>query len=148
LLTTARIGEIVKRHRPRGWRVRESKHRFKVNSGLADHNRRTLYVPTLIDESALFVFLHECGHVKHRHFDSDVKQPIHRDEFEAEQYAIHVFKNEELDYRANCFRVRGNVCAIGLHTMKSTACRFRRMCGDGQNDKERECRSRFTLQDQ
>jgi hypothetical protein len=94
IVNTARIGEIVKRHRPRGWRVRESKHRFKVNSGLADHNRRTLYVPTLIDESALFLFLHECGHVKHRHFDSDVNQPIHRDEFEAEQYAIHVFKNE------------------------------------------------------
>lgn len=92
MLTHQQIGDIVKRHRPRGWRVRESKHRYTVQSALVNPVTRTLYVPSLIDESALFLFLHECGHVRHRHFE--IAQPSHREEFEAEQYAVHIFKTE------------------------------------------------------
>lgn len=92
MLTQDRIDGIVKRHRPRGWRVRESALRYKSQSALACPFKRTLYVPTLKDEGALFLFLHECGHVKHDHFK--IVQPTHREEFEAEQFAVHVFTNE------------------------------------------------------
>lgn len=91
-MTPEQVREIVRRHRPRGWRVRESRHRYAVQSALAHWEKRTLYVPTLLDESALFLFLHECGHERQRHFHVDL--PAHREEFEAEQYAIHVFRSE------------------------------------------------------
>jgi hypothetical protein len=91
-LTADLIRQIVKRHKPRGWRVRESKHRYNVVSGSAHWDKRTLYVPTLKDAISLFVFLHECGHVHMRHFH--LTQPDHRQEYEAELYAVHVFRSE------------------------------------------------------
>jgi hypothetical protein len=91
-LTRERIDEIVKRYRPKGWRVRESKHRYKSRSALADPARRVFYVPTLCDANALFLFLHECGHVHLRHWH--IKQPAHREEFEAERYAANTLRSE------------------------------------------------------
>jgi hypothetical protein len=92
VLTQERIDEIVKRYRPRGWRVRQSRHRWEWKSASANYNRRTLYVPTLKDAPSLFLYLHECGHVHQGHFK--ITLPRHREEFEAERYALHVFRNE------------------------------------------------------
>jgi len=91
-LSQERIDEIVKRHRPRGWRVRQSKHRWAWESAEADDKARILSVPTLKDDDSLFLYLHEVGHVKQDHFK--LKLPKHREEFEAERFALHVFRNE------------------------------------------------------
>lgn len=92
MLPQDRINEIVRRHRPRGWLVRQSKHRYAVSSAEAHYEKRTLYVPTVCDAGALFIFLHECGHVVSQHFHLEL--PTHREEYEAERYAMHVFRNE------------------------------------------------------
>jgi hypothetical protein len=92
VLTQERINEIVKRHRPRGWRVRQSRHRWTWESAEADNIKRILSVPTLKDDISLFLYLHECGHVHQDHFK--IALPRHREEFEAERYALHVFRNE------------------------------------------------------
>lgn len=93
-LTQERINEIVKRYRPRGWRVAQSRHRWTWSSAKAEPNKRVLYVPTLDDDDSLFIYLHECGHVVLKHFDNDL--PAHREEFEAERFAVHVFRTEGL----------------------------------------------------
>ena len=99
-LSQERINEIVKRYRPRGWRVRQSKYRWAWESAEADDGTkdgvrvrpRTISVPTLKDDDSLFLYLHECGHVHQGHFKLGL--PKHREEFEAERYALHVFRNE------------------------------------------------------
>lgn len=91
-LTQERINEIVKRHRPRGWRVLQSKYRWTWESAEADDKRRTIAVPTLKDDDSLFLYLHEVGHIVQNHFK--LKLPRHREEFEAERFALHIFRNE------------------------------------------------------
>ena len=100
VLTQERINEIVKRYRPRGWRVRQSKYRWTWESAEADNGvrkgirvgPRVIAVPTLIDDDSLFLYLHEVGHVTLGHFKH--KLPRHREEFEAERFALHVFRTE------------------------------------------------------
>ena len=112
VLTQERIDEIVRRYRPRGWRVAQSKHRWKWDSAAACNIKRVLYVPTLraadtrADES-LFLYLHEVGHVVKKHFDQKLSH--HREEFEAEMFAFHIFKVEGIPvskYIRNAIRVR------------------------------------------
>ena len=91
-LSQERINEVVKRHRPRGWRVRQSQHRWEWESAEADDTKRILSVPTLKDDDSLFLYLHEVGHVKQDHFK--LKLAKHREEFEAERFALHIFRNE------------------------------------------------------
>ena len=89
-----RIRDIAKRHRPKGWRVQESRKRWASSSGSAHWEHRTLYVPTLCDLDGLFIYMHEVGHVKQNHFN--LRLPAHREEYEAERYALHIFRNEGL----------------------------------------------------
>lgn len=91
-LTQERIDEIVKRYRPRGYRVRQSRHRWKWESAEVCNKKKYIAVPTLKDDDSLFLYLHEVGHVKLDHFK--VKLPKHREEFEAERFALHVFRSE------------------------------------------------------
>lgn len=97
-VTTEKIAELVKRYRPRGWTVQQSRHRRQTleryASGLADPNKRTLYVPPLVDLPGLQVFLHESGHVILKHFDNALH--FHVVEFEAEKFAINVLRNENI----------------------------------------------------
>jgi len=88
------IKTIVRKYRPKGWRVRESKRRSKSQSGLAVWKTKTLLVPVLEDGPSLFVFLHECGHVRLGH--GTVPRPRHQEEYEAEKFAIHAMKVEGL----------------------------------------------------
>ncbi len=58
-LTQQRIDDLVKRHRPRGWRVQQSMKRWRSSSATTHWDRRTIYAPSLIDDDALFLFFHE-----------------------------------------------------------------------------------------
>lgn len=93
-LTRDRINDIVKRYRPKGWRIAESHHRWKWSSAEADDTKHVLRVPTLQDAESLFLYLHEVGHVLQRHFTIRPALPHHREEFEAEKFAMMVFRNE------------------------------------------------------
>ena len=111
MLTQDRINEIVRRHRPKGWRIRESKHRWSWESAAADGVKRTLYVPTLKDDDSLFLYLHEVGHVVQNHFK--IVLPKHREEFEAERFALHVFRNEGIPVTRHIMKgVRARLCGI------------------------------------
>jgi hypothetical protein len=91
-LAQERIDDLVKRHRPRGWRVAQSKHRWKWDSAACCNVKRILYVPTLKCDESLFLYFHEVGHVIKKHFD---RKPAHHiEEFEAELYAVHIFRSE------------------------------------------------------
>jgi hypothetical protein len=91
-LTKERINEIVKRYRPRGWKIVESKQRWEWSSAAVWSGNRTIYAPSLIDDDSLFLYLHEVGHVRLGHFDIDI--PKHREEFAAECFAFHAFRAE------------------------------------------------------
>lgn len=93
-LSQERIDEIVKRHRPRGWRVAQSRHRWKWDSAACCNKKRILYVPTLKCDESLFLYLHEVGHIVRKHFAR--KLPHHVEEFEAELYAVHIFRAENI----------------------------------------------------
>lgn len=87
-----KIRAVVKRHRPRGWRVRESKRRVATLTGEANWNKKTIYCPTLDTREGLFVFLHECGHIHFKHFQDAL--PITQEEYEADRYAISIMQIE------------------------------------------------------
>lgn len=91
-LTLEQIAEIVKRYRPRGWRIRQSHHRWVWRTALVVWETKTIHVPTLKDEESLFIFMHEVGHITHGHFRMGLSS--HREEFEAERFAIHIFRTE------------------------------------------------------
>lgn len=91
-ITKERLAAIAKRHRPKGWKVRHSWHRFYWCSAAADGKTRTIYAPVLYDVESLFLYLHEVGHVKLNHFT--LKLSHHREEYEAERYALHLLRVE------------------------------------------------------
>jgi len=106
-MSPERINDLVKRHRPRGWRVAQSKHRYKWDSAACCNVKRILYVPTLKDDESLFLFFHEVGHVLKKHFSRNL--PHHVEEFEAELYAVHLFRAENIPvtkYIRQCIRER------------------------------------------
>lgn len=84
---------IAKRYLPKGWRLKERKSRHG-NDGLADASRKTLYCPPLDDAYALYVALHEAGHIHLKHSicpgRSSKEQLAQQwiEEYEAETYAI------------------------------------------------------------
>lgn len=108
-VTEERVREIVKRYRPRGWRIRETIWRYEWSCAEACPFTRTLHVPILDDSHGLFLFLHEVGHVTRNDFTSDL--PQHRQEFAAERFAFHIFRVEGIpvtkELRENArYRVR------------------------------------------
>lgn len=106
-MSQERIDEIVKRHRPRGWRVAQSRHRYIWDSAECCKKKRIIRVPTLKDDESIFLFLHEIGHIVRGHFER--KLPHHIEEFEAELFAVHIFRAENLPvtkYIRECIRER------------------------------------------
>lgn len=91
-LTPEKIADIVRRYRPRGFRVAQSRHRSKVMSGLCDLENRILRVPLLRDVESLAVFLHECAHIHLGHFKRDI--PHYEEEWEAERYSFLILRAE------------------------------------------------------
>lgn len=106
--------EIVKRYRPRGWRLvfsrRKSKYaddqrvllmrknapemeRNALTLAVADPNKKVIHAPYVVDEFTLAILLHEFGHVKLEHWGRG-EAPSHRQEFEAEKWALNIMELE------------------------------------------------------
>jgi hypothetical protein len=93
----ARIRTAAKRHKPRGWKVRERLPRHgcagqAVAAGI-------IYCPPLNNPDALYVYLHEVGHVVGKHIYPGVTTEADKElgwleEFEAEKYAIGAMRAE------------------------------------------------------
>ena len=97
-LTRGHIAKLVKRYRPRGWSLKVS-HRHETG-GLADEETMTITVPRMETVWALHIFFHECGHVYRGHFDRmDISS--HREEYEAEEYALHLMRAEGIHIPAH-----------------------------------------------
>lgn len=81
--------DIIKAYQPRGYEL-ETRH-MKSVLGLT-HNLRKIVVPPIKTRDALFVYLHECGHVasEHMHLKKE-KIPDYVAEYEADQYALDAF---------------------------------------------------------
>ena len=80
---------IVKAHRPVGYKLIERP--MTANYGLTTF-QRTISCEPIVDRAALFIFLHECGHVHLGHLRKNRGLPIWRQEYEADQYAIAAFQ--------------------------------------------------------
>jgi hypothetical protein len=84
-IAPVRARQIMHSYTPRGWKVKMGGAQQRGASGLCDWSEKRLYVPLVCDDYSLFVFLHECGHVRCRHgYDT---RPSHMIEYEAEMYA-------------------------------------------------------------
>lgn len=92
-----KIRDVVRRRRPHGWRIIERAPRNGA-IGMVTQTRRCIYVPPLVDESALFVFLHEVGHIVNRHLHAGPPLPGDAPgwqiEYEAEHWAIAAMRAE------------------------------------------------------
>jgi hypothetical protein len=98
---------IVKRHRPRGWRVSFTKRKDEVADDLRKHpdkapkfdvacsypECRLFHIPHVVDAFTLHIALHEFGHVHLRHWDRG-ESLLHREEYEAERWAINIMRME------------------------------------------------------
>lgn len=91
--TRSEIGIIVRMHKPRGWKVKQSRRA----GGLADGETKTIHVSYLHSRDALYYFLHECGHVHLEHFRHRQHIPNHVSEYEAEHYAIHTMRAWQIE---------------------------------------------------
>jgi hypothetical protein len=88
-MAAERYKEIVRQHRPAGYQLTERS--MNANYGLTTFSRSISCEP-IVDSASLFIFLHECGHVHLKHLTRKVKLPTWREEYEADQYAIHAMK--------------------------------------------------------
>lgn len=80
---------IVKQHRPAGYKL--ARRKMTRLNGYARFERAIVVNRDLKGADALFVFLHECGHVHLRHLCGEGSITTFsraRDEYEADQYAI------------------------------------------------------------
>lgn len=107
--------DIIKRHRPRGWRIAFSRRRDKAADkarklymrkrmpalkpgmsnviAICDNGRKTIYAPHVVDEFTLQILLHECGHVHMKHFTHG-KSCMHKEEWEAERWSMEIMRME------------------------------------------------------
>jgi hypothetical protein len=99
---------VIRRHRPKGWRVfhtaarNEKAEKIRVLKGnyphqadiaLADPNRRVIRAPYVVDLFTLQTLLHEYGHVHLKHWGVGAATR-HREEFEAERWAMEMMRIE------------------------------------------------------
>lgn len=94
----AKIREVAQQHAPKGWKIVERRCRHAADGytwGDAQWGP-TIYTLPLREPYALFVFLHECGHIWHKHVlpgnPKCADMPMWLAEYEAEQYAIKAFR--------------------------------------------------------
>lgn len=107
--------DIIKRHRPRGWKVYHSKRRTDIaleakrkddlgqkregliNCAVADFGNKTIRAPRVQCEYTLHILLHEYAHVHLGHGafpDDSEKLPLHKQEYEADEWAMTIMKLE------------------------------------------------------
>lgn len=96
-LLEQRVRAAARRRRPRGWAVVERTPRNDV-LGMVNLHSRAIYVPPLVDADALFVLLHEVGHIENHHLAEDTRDPdvppSWQLEYEAETWAIAAMRAE------------------------------------------------------
>lgn len=85
-----RYKHIVDKHRPAGYTIHMRK--MRVHNGMTEFSRSITIDNALEDRFALFVFLHECGHVHMGHMRHGPEQPRWEEEYEADQYAIRAMR--------------------------------------------------------
>lgn len=109
---SASFDEIIKRHRPRGWKIYHSKHRTKmvlmakdfdaknldrdhIDAVFAEANydKKTIRGPLVVCEYTLHCILHEIGHVKLEHWTRGASV-THKEEFEADRWAAEIMRLE------------------------------------------------------
>lgn len=95
-LTQDRIADIVKRYRPAGYAVLESRRRSKTLTGLTDFRAKTIHVPRLVGAASLYTFFHEVGHVVLGHSRTGRDRPAHLEEYEAEMFAHFAMQLEQI----------------------------------------------------
>jgi hypothetical protein len=116
-LTDEEIYRIIKRHRPRGWRIYFSLGRTKkaltakdkdergvrraglIDCAEANFERRIIRSPHVGCEYTLQILLHEFGHVHLKHISyvgdpPDKGIPMHRQEFEADRWSMEIMRLE------------------------------------------------------
>lgn len=109
--------DIIKRHRPRGWKVYYSKRRTEIalqaknddeklrsrdgliDCAITDFNTKTIRAPFVVDEYTLHILLHEFAHVKLKHITyvgqpEPEALPYHKQEFEADEWAMTIMRLE------------------------------------------------------
>lgn len=109
--------DIIKRHKPRGWRVCYSKRRTEIaqaaknkdersvsRKGLidcaeTDFSKKVIRAPHVTCEYTLQILLHEFAHVKLQHWtyvgDPPTKGiPLHKQEFEADRWSMEIMRME------------------------------------------------------
>lgn len=94
----ARMKELARQHKPRGWKIEwrepHNKHgqflddEVGWSKGVACFDRKMIYCIPIIDRYSLAIFLHECGHVHLKHGQDDYDIHYAEMEYEAEMYAI------------------------------------------------------------
>lgn len=89
-LTPDTIADIVRRHTPDGWTVKQSRGRKKF--GVADGDTKCISVPVLEHAGDVLTFLHECSHVHLGHFRGGV--PPHIEEYQAERMSFAIAASE------------------------------------------------------
>ncbi len=104
--------DILKRHRPRGWRVIHGSKRTKialeakaddekgkprpvtgVSTALSDPVKKVIFAPYVVCEYTLHIVLHEFAHVKMEHWGRG-ESFLHKEEFEADRWAKEIMRLE------------------------------------------------------
>lgn len=109
--------DIIKRHRPRGWKVYHSKRRTDIalaakaadekgkkrkgliDCAITDFESRTIRAPRVVCEYTLQILLHEFAHVKLKHIvyvgePTPDSMPLHKMEYEADEWAMTIMRLE------------------------------------------------------
>lgn len=109
--------DIIKRHKPSGWRVCHSKRRTEIalaakakdeakikrdgliNCAVTDFDNKVIRAPHVGCEYTLQILLHEFAHVKLKHWtyvgDPPTKGiPLHKQEFEADRWSMEIMRME------------------------------------------------------
>jgi len=93
-----RFAEVAKRYRPAKTVVlfRKDKQFIPAHAVIHADGTRELYVPSPVCRESLFIYLHECGHMHLGHCKPTYKEPLWKQEWEAEQWAIAAMRRERL----------------------------------------------------
>lgn len=98
---------IVRRHKPRGWRIVEREPGKKFFA-VAAVDLKTIFTVPVVDRHSLQIYLHEVGHIRYNHFKHGAAS--HIEEYEAERYAFAVMRHEGIAVpRKSLLRARSNV---------------------------------------
>lgn len=104
----ARLLACAKKHQPRGWKLSPTGIHPDLGDGVkaiayADFTNAIIVHPEIVDRDALYIFLHECGHVHHKH-GKDCDHTLLEQEWEAEQYAMRAMRADGIPIRRSLIR--------------------------------------------